>query len=196
VLSVDDLQFCAVAARKAVSIYNGYDAFPDRFPRSVDSLRRAAYNEYHVQFKIQYPKTPTKNGHVVGYYLYEPSAHTVHIFVDAGLNPCWRRLVQCKEMFQFILDRDADRTIDVKKHVSDMSTPQFPFTTEHRAAVASEFLASVAAMEFLLPYTERVKIVQSSAATKDVAEAYKVPEAKVSNYLSESYMKNLGLFFK
>jgi hypothetical protein len=194
-LSVDDLQFCAAAARTAVDVYKRYDAFPDRFPRSVDNLKRAAYSHYRVGFKVQYPKVPTKNGEVIGYYLFEPAAHTVHIFVDNRLNYCWRRLVQCKELFQFILDRASDRTIDVPRHLADLK-PDFPLTTNYKPTVASEFLASVAAMEFLFPYTERLKYFGTKALDKDIAETYKIPQAKVSNYLAESYMKNLGLFFR
>ena len=122
------------------------------------------------------------------------SAEKATILYAHYLNSCWERFTVCKELFHAVLDRDEYRSMEIFHHIEnitlsfpdDDSTPSKP--------VACEFLAEVAAMEFLFPYQNRELILKTTdIAPRDIAEQYKIPCLMVERYLSTDYMEKLKL---
>ena len=116
------------------------------------------------------------------------------------MNYWWQRLVLSKELFHVILDDESTRhqTVnhlleDISAHISvdneDRPKPEKPLQTE--------FMAEIAAMEFLFPFRERViKAKSNEIDYSQVAEQYKVPRRFVELYLSQSFMDVLKDFCK
>lgn len=112
-----------------------------------------------------------------------------------GQNPCWTRLVLCKELFHVLLDSEESRNIFVASHLDDYLYSQFPDQdTLPKKGVISEFQAEFAAMEFLFPYADRAQIVRAPYDSAALAERYKVPKVKIEKFLSERYMMNMLKF--
>ncbi len=109
------------------------------------------------------------------------------------LNSCWVRFTVCKEAFHVVLDQDEYRETDIFQHIQniilhfpdDDSTPTGP--------VICEFLAEVAAMEFLFPYADREKAILSSRPAMEIAQEYKIPCLHVERYMSKEWMTNLKM---
>ena len=108
------------------------------------------------------------------------------------LNSCWERFTVCKELFHVVLDKEEYRSMDIFQHIQNI-TLSFPDDESRPTGpVVCEFLAEVAAMEFLFPYAERKAILAANAMTPaEVAEQYKVPCLMVEKYLSHDYMDKL-----
>jgi len=123
--------------------------------------------------------------------LYQTKAVILHAHY---LNQCWERFTVCKELFHVVLDKDEYRTTDIYQHLEDIilafpddnSTPTKP--------VMCEFLAEVAAMEFMLPYHDRAQIIASGQmSAMQVAQEYKIPCLLVERYLSKGFMEILKM---
>jgi hypothetical protein len=121
------------------------------------------------------------------------------VCVARELNYCWQRFVWCKELFQLILDHESVRNMDLNGHV-EACTVAFPSVDESNVAspsVESEFLAEIAAMEFLFPYKRRLEELDGPLAGQylAIAEKYKAPQVYVEKYLSQTYMENLRDYY-
>jgi hypothetical protein len=107
------------------------------------------------------------------------------------LNNCWKRFVLCKELFHIILDCESDRNASLEEHLDNF----FGGITELEAKVSgsaqAEILAEIAAMEFLFPYVDRLKMIQHNIEFSDVAERYKIPRYFAERYMTKQYVEKL-----
>lgn len=117
----------------------------------------------------------------------------VDIVLAKDLNLCWRRYTVCKEVFHVLLDSEEHRNLDIASVTEGVSVV-FPSDDAHASpAVAAEFLAEIAAMEFLFPYVRRVQELAAPGAPnfKDIALKYRIPQKLVEKYLTANFIANL-----
>ncbi len=113
------------------------------------------------------------------------------IFLLAELGERERRFVLTKEMMHVLLDEERCRNMDIYEHVQEATSS---FTIEDSnpdSPVATELLAEVAAMEFLLPYSKRKAIIEHCDGDPDYAlfaRRYGIPQSYVEEYLSDRMM--------
>lgn len=109
------------------------------------------------------------------------------------LNSCWERFTVCKEAFHVVLDQDEYRTTDIYQHIQDIILAFPDDDSKPAQPVICEFLAEVAAMEFMLPYAERFAILEAGGqVAMQVAQQYKIPCQLVEKYLSAGFMAALN----
>jgi Zn-dependent peptidase ImmA (M78 family) len=158
--------------------------------RSIDHLKVTV--EKFLEKKVQLVLLPLNRDQtpVHGAFIMKSETEFDIVYVD-GLSPEWKRFVICKELFHVILDREDYRSIDLSEHIDAMisafpidgADPEFP--------VLAEFLAEIAAMEFLLPYAARYRELEAGTPLADVATKYGVPLLFVERYMSSAWLDNL-----
>lgn len=107
------------------------------------------------------------------------------------------RFVLCKEIFHGILQEDGSNVTDICGHLDEVSV-SFPMPdSDPKPSVKSEFLAEIAAMEFLFPYKARVIELQFGKVDfAQISEKYLIPQYYVEVYLDKSFMSELGAMVK
>jgi hypothetical protein len=113
------------------------------------------------------------------------------IFLLAGQNLCWTRLVLCKEIFHILLDRPECRTMSIENLIDELANI---IITEPKpsAALSNEILTEVAAMEFIFPYEFRkLELAQGTPNYYEIAEKYRCPLQMVEKYLHNANMNSL-----
>jgi Zn-dependent peptidase ImmA (M78 family) len=194
-IAATDLVNCIRKAREITTVYdskllgNGYTS------RSLDLLKEVCIDS--CGHDIDVLKNPQNNADTAeedswlyGVCILEPTKAI--ILYAHHLNLCWQRFTICKELFHIVLDKDEYRSMDIYQHIENI-TLSFPIDDSMPSKpVACEFLAELAAMEFLLPYSSRDNLRTSATFdAKQVAEKFKIPLLLVEKYLSVDYMKNL-----
>jgi Zn-dependent peptidase ImmA (M78 family) len=118
------------------------------------------------------------------------------ILLAAELSDQSRRLVQAKEIFHILLDEDRYHSMDLYAHVEATAECFRIETSMPKNAVVIEFLAHIAAMEFLFPYRERVKIISQQGDREVdyglVAHKFGIPQIEVEKFLVSSNIEELG----
>jgi hypothetical protein len=120
----------------------------------------------------------------------------VDIVLAKGLNHCWRRYAVCKELVHVLIDQEQYRNLNVSQHTENVSIA-FPLDDgKPDLAVAAEFLAEVAAMEFLFPYSDRVRVMSQTQPPNfpALAQLYRIPQLLVDRYLTINFMAALRPF--
>lgn len=111
------------------------------------------------------------------------------ILVRQDLDPAYRRLVICKEIFHIVLDSPDVRNMDIASHVEEVVadlSEELP-----RPSVIVEFAAYAAAMEFLFPHAERVKHAALGTPLLSLAAMYDLPVDIIDFYMSETMIETL-----
>lgn len=120
----------------------------------------------------------------------------IDIVIAKDLNYCWKRFAICKEIFHLLIDRPDYRALDIELHTESVLIA-FPIDDAiPSTSVQVEFLAEVAAMEFLFPYKSRLVQLSTSAGNvnfPDIAQKYKMPQIFVERYLTDNYINSLKL---
>lgn len=118
------------------------------------------------------------------------------IVLARGLNHCWRRYTVCKELFHMLIDREEYRNLDVFTHTESVSVDFKLDDSSPEPAVAAEFLAEIATMEFMFPYKARETILAQGTPPdfKAIAIQYRLPQILVDRYLSKLRMDPLRAF--
>lgn len=134
-----------------------------------------------------------KNSPVYSAVFIKPDGN-IDIAIAKGLNFCQKRFVIAKELFHGLLDDDEYHNMDLFGHLNDVAAAFPDREATPSLSAASEFLAELAAMEFLFPYDKRVKelAVPGTPSFPGIALKYRVPLVQVEKFLSMEYMKNLG----
>lgn len=188
-----DFRFCLDTAAEMTEQYKLYVLAAEGFPRSVDNLLELCTQ--HQQKQIEVQTLDLKDKAISGMYVNFGTRYA--IVVDVGLNQCWKRFVICKELFHVLLDAEEYRNMNIYAHLEEVKST-FPLPDSHPGSAAiSEAMAEIAAMEFLFPYSSRVAELAQNATPDYLALAhkYKIPQVFVENYLSPSYMENIGAMF-
>lgn len=162
--------------------------FPEE-PKSLDDFRNYCETiadidvTFHPELTFQAPLPR-------GFYLAMPDGK-YEICILPGQERVWERFVLCKELFHVLLDKQLSDSIfsngeNLERHLEHfLGTDVFETTP----SVQSEFLAEIAAMEFLFPYEHRMKQIDHDA--QDISDRYQIPKAKVEQFLHENFMAGL-----
>lgn len=158
--------------------------------RSLDKLRELAADHLGKTIEFYCHPLSFSGQPIKGFCLTFDDRYEVVLL--SGMNFCWQRLVQCKEIFQVIIDEDNFRIADVQSLVNQavVSVPQ----TSENLPLLSEALAEISALEFLFPFSDRKRLLQQSNGSPDfpaIAEQYKIPSVMVERYLSKPWMTML-----
>lgn len=173
-------------------LYNLYALDPRTNVKSTDYLRLVCSGnlEKNIEFYC-HPNPASDDSSIKGFY-FSRADGSYEIALLSGLNFCWQRLVLCKEIFHVILDEDRTRHESVNQLLDDLSAQlilENGIRKQSDIPFQTEFMAEIAAMEFLFPYKERLLKVNNGAPDfAQIAEQYKVPKRYVEMYLSDSYM--------
>lgn len=119
---------------------------------------------------------------------------TSHIVLAKELNQCWKRYCVCKELFHILIDKEEYRNLDVFSHTESVAVDFQLDDSNPEPSVSAEFLAEVAAMEFLFPYAKREAILAGSKSPDflNIAIQYRIPQILVDRYLSKNRMEPLA----
>lgn len=187
-----DLNYCLT---KAIAITESYlltHIAADDPQRSVDNLIDTCNSYLNSNITVYELEIAKDEGPVWGAYI--AGDDFVHICVVQGLNYCWKRFVICKEVFHAILDAEEYRNMSISEHVDEVTVAFPDHESSPSAPVVAEALAEIAAMEFLIPYKQRLLEMETCNGTinhLNIAEKYKVPRVLVEKYFSENFMESL-----
>lgn len=189
--TIQELRACLDAAG-AFSEHYRLRAAPAQSPRKLrDHFLPIACEHTHHNIEAFVLDVPLKHGTIYGSYCAE--AEGFSILLAAGMNEDQIRFVLCKEIFHAILHDASSNITDVCDHLDGVAI-SFPVRdSEPALSVKSEFLAEIAAMEFLFPYEARVtELAAAQINYAKIAEKYLIPQYLVEIYLHETYMSELG----
>lgn len=160
--------------------------------RSVDDLKIVCEAYLGLKIKIFKLNRSQDEGVVFGSYIAKEGNVRDIIFVK-DLNYCWQRFVVCKELFHAVMDADEYRDMDIIGHVQALTLAFPDDDSKPRPSVTAEFMAEVAAMEFLFPMERRLTEQKNTGLSIiGVAQRYKIPQKFVERYLSGQFMANLS----
>ncbi|NYE26116.1 ImmA/IrrE family metallo-endopeptidase [Pigmentiphaga litoralis] len=194
-LKDDHIAHCLSLASHVSELYG--QRVPDRTStvKSIGYLQDLAedltkkpiqYTTVHVSEKTQIIK---------GFYLAREDYLEIVILED--LNDCWERFVLCKELFHAFIDCDEYRNMDLKVQAAGIY-PVFaadPAAVDAILSVDAEYLAEIAAIEFLLPFSERKACLAAGRSTDSIAEQYKIPAVMVDRYCLPNNMAAMAAHF-
>ncbi|HHA2954816.1 TPA: ImmA/IrrE family metallo-endopeptidase [Stenotrophomonas maltophilia] len=189
-LSDDDVIRCLEKARELIEVYETYVRAADASARSMDDMVWVARDYLNKRVEIHDLDVIADDKIIRGVFAAFDDGH-YEIFLLAELGERERRFVLTKEMMHVLLDEERCRNMDIYEHVQEATSS---FTIEDSnpdSPVATELLAEVAAMEFLLPYSKRKAIIEHCDGDPDYAlfaRRYGIPQSYVEEYLSDRMM--------
>jgi Zn-dependent peptidase ImmA (M78 family) len=202
-LTEEDVEKCLskaheIAARLTEQ-YNLYSQVPRAWPRSVQDLHWMTTQYIGSEIPVQELRLSALANGAKGTFIAHGGGN-YEILILAELSERDRRMTQAKELFHVLLDEDSSRSLDLYAHVeATVECFHIASSKPKKKAVVFEFLAEIAAMEFLFPYSERVDIVRNSNGDIDyasVAHKYNIPQVEAEMFLSSGNMEELGKIFK
>lgn len=195
-LSDDDVIRCLDKAKEMSEAYELYVRAPDASARSMDDMIWVVGEYLQKKVEVNDLDVLADDKVIRGMFAAFDDGH-YEIFLLGELNERERRVVTTKEMMHVLLDEEDCRNMDIYGHVQEAASS---FSIENEDAnpespVATEFLAEIAAMEFLLPYAKRKAILEHGNGEPDyamVARVYGIPQVYVEEYLSDRMMSEFA----
>lgn len=187
-LTAPDIIFCISKAREFTEYYKAHSLNGAATRRSVEEFLDLCAEYLGKPIEKRILEIPAEACSIRGFYISYPDKYEIYLM--AGMNFCWSRFVLCKELFHVILDEERYQTTNIYAHLEEVMT-SFPSTQPGGPAAVSEALAEIAAMEFMFPYADRAPISLPLADSLEIAERYKVPQAKIEEYMGQSFMVGL-----
>lgn len=195
-LSDDDVIRCLDKAKEMSEAYELYVRAPDASARSMDDMIWVVGEYLQKKVEVNDLDVLADDKVIRGMFAAFHDGH-YEIFLLGELNERERRVVTTKEMMHVLLDEEDCRNMDIYGHVQEAASS---FSIENEDAnpespVATEFLAEIAAMEFLLPYAKRKAILEHANGEPDyamVARVYGIPQVYVEEYLSDRMMSEFA----
>lgn len=195
-----DLEAAIAKANEINDVYNSQYSAGGNPEKSVDFLLEICSRYLGKTFEIQEVEVHFEGSAV--YSMCVMSANHVEIVIAKGLNHCWKRYTVCKELFHVLIDTEDCRNLDLAALTEAVSFT-FPNDEAHATkSVSAEFLAEVAAMEFLFPYASRERHYDSAHANananggglnfKDIAVMHRIPQRYVDQYLTDQLLHKLA----
>jgi Zn-dependent peptidase ImmA (M78 family) len=186
------LSNCFASVRNITDQYKLHVPHGNDVCRSVDDLKRVCEIFLDSKIKILKLNRSQNDSVVFGSYIAQ-SDGTRNIIIVKDLNYCWQRFVVCKELFHAVMDADEYRDMDIVGHVQALTLAFPDDDSKPRPSVTAEFMAEVAAMEFLFPMERRlIEQKNTGLSIIGVAQRYKIPQKFVERYLSGQFMDNLS----
>lgn len=158
--------------------------------RSVENLRLTVQTDLGKQVTLIELPLSKVSSVVYGMFVMK-SEHQFDIVYVRDLDEKMKRFVICKELFHILIDEEQFRDMDIEGHLQALTTAYPRDDFKPRASVLAEFLAEVAAMQFLLPRTCRLEALGRKTPPAAVSDRYGVPLMFVERYMSEEWMRNL-----
>jgi Zn-dependent peptidase ImmA (M78 family) len=193
------IEFCVNKANEMADYYKTKSIQPEKFPRSVKDftdlcIEKTKQNIEIVTFDI--PMHPANGVSTIrASFLKVKDGYEIAMKPES--NFCWKRFVQCKELFHALLDDSKYHTMEIFQHIQ-RCVVQLPWRALLPIpSTISELMAEIAAVEFLFPYIERVSVKRSDMSKEyylKIAEIYKIPRVLTEAYLSELSMEYLDRF--
>jgi len=191
------IEFCISKANDMADFHSTLAKEPLRFPRSVDDFQKLCEKKTSLKISVETVGIPVCgpgiSTTVRAAFLKEKDGYKISMKPEPNI--CWRRFIQCKELFHVVLDQSQYCTMQIFQHIQRWVVQIPGRTSLPTPATISELMAEISAMEYLFPYIERVS-KRKTLMTKDdyleVAKIYKVPSVLVESYLSELSMEYLG----
>ncbi len=200
-------EFIESSLRTAREISDTYKLFchdSSRTIKSVDDLQKICIDEIGKNIVVFEHDLHYKSQPIQSYVLsYEKDLY--EIVYLSGQNFCWKRMVLCKELFHVLLDDIDSRNSNIQNLIDEATMQSIPMPSSQKTlpskALQMEWLAELAAMEFLFPYSERVVALERIKKNPeiefiDIAEQYKIPLFYVELYLWQKRMDFLNQFDK
>lgn len=103
-----------------------------------------------------------------------------------GMNHCYTKFALCKELFHTIIKNPEFHSLDIGESIEVCITGG-----ALSPAPSAEFIAEIAAMEYLFPYKDRISSKKSNIDYGDIANSRKVPRFLIEQYMTNSRMDNL-----
>jgi hypothetical protein len=165
-----------------------YCLAPDKVPVSLDDINEAIFQLYEV--KIKTSLVPIKSELIRG--MVEIYHRNATIYIDSALNKAWTRYVSVKETCQIMIVNAENVTEDpgdiIEYFVHRMTLPA---AVEKSAAIISEEVAMIGAIELLFPFELRQaakdRIINGTDTIFTTAEWLEIPEFLVEFALSDEY---------
>ena len=202
-LTQEDVKKCLRKAHEIAALmeeqYKLYVLQADRWPRSVDDLHwvTAMYigNEIPIRTVRVSAATNSTKGSMIAH-----GGNNYEILLASELSDEARRITQAKELFHILLDEDRYHSMDLYAHVEATAECFRIESSTPRNAVVVEFLAHIAAMEFLFPFKKRLEIHQQQGDKEIdyglIALNFGIPQAEVEAFLISSNMEELGKIYE
>ena len=189
-ISDEDVKHCLTEVAKVVEEYELYSRAKGHTYRSVDDLEWLAGEHLNKSVTVEDLMLAADDRVIRGVFTaLEDGSYVIYLLAELGERE--RRFVKCKELFHVILDDARCRSMDIYGHL-ELAAAAFSIADNSpESPVVWEMLAEIAAMEFLLPYTDRLAIIAGAGNDIDyanVARRYGVPQIYVESYLSEAMM--------
>ncbi len=194
IISNEDAAFCIEEARQITEQYKLYVLNSGGCKKSVDDLEWLITQYCNKVVRVQDLNLPAEELSVRGAYVAWADG-SYDIFLLAELSDRERRFVKCKELFHVVMDQPHCRSMEIYRHVEATNASIALPESKPNQPVAWEWLAEIAAMEFLFPYSAREAVLEASNDAPDypeIAAMYGVPQVMVELYLGETMMVELG----
>lgn len=193
IISENDLKYCLDKASDISENYKLTHLAADDPQRSVDKLISTCKSYLGKSIQLIEIDIDKNESPIWGSCIALEKSYDI-CYVQ-GLNYCWKRFVICKEVFHTILDEDHYCNMALDEHIDEVTVAFPKIDSDPCLSVVAEWLAEIAAMEFLFPYKSRL-IYDGKVDHRAVAEKYKVPLVMIEKYLSKPHMNVLQKFSK
>lgn len=186
----DDIVHCLAKAQEIREQYEMYVLHGNGYPKSVDDFIWICGEYLGFQFTIEQVDLPAEGCSIQAVFIAEGDG-SYRIGVLSGLTDEDLRFVVCKELFHMIFDEPGRRSIALREHVENYTSNLPLDDAEPDCSAAWETLAEIAAVEFLFPYEERVRILAAPDGSVDfarIATTYGLPRIFVEVACGEGNM--------
>lgn len=161
--------------------------------RSADHNNRSDADLYDIcsrylskKIKLFTHKMSWDGSSILAFYVAYPDKYDICLL--DGLNYCYSKFALCKELFHIIIENpefesiNFDYTIDKCVNGGDLN-----------GADSNEYIAEIAAMEYLFPFRIREILIKSGDIDfEKVAADYRIPRLLVEKYLTDYRMVTLS----
>ena len=177
--------------------YSAYVLNGNAYPRSVQDLLDIVRDYIEKDLYTYSLKGIRKGNSIRGVFVAKDDCYEIYLAGEPTL--CKNRFVLCKEIFHVLLDEEPYRNMDIYGHLKEVMIAWPAARSVPSEPVVAEQMAECAAMEFLFPYSERLKQIEyyrdkPEVDSLEIANYYKVPQYLVEIYLSDNFMETFGAF--
>lgn len=130
--------------------------------------------------------TPWDGSSILAFFVAYPDHYDICLL--DGMNYCYRKFALCKELFHIIIENPEFQSINY-----DYTIDKCVNGGQLNGADSNEYIAEMAAMEYLFPFKLRKHIVDSGNIDfEKIAIDYRIPRLLVEKYLTDYRMQTLS----
>jgi hypothetical protein len=196
------LKFCAEQGRRIIDLYAKSASEPKEKQKSHHDLEWIVREDCQKQIYLRELQVVWNACHVRAFVIKKGSHY--EIYLGSEMPESILRWYKCKELFQIVLDSPAFpefRTTDLVDHIGKMVLRAQPESSDLGIGPTAigETLAELAAVEFLIPHADRVKLRHSHSAGntdyKKIAEDYGLFQSLVEWTMTDEFMATMAPYF-